>query len=83
MEEDSEHHTTFLTHMGYYCSRIMPQGDRNAPATIVQANNEIFKNMGSKYLVIHIDNIIIFLDTYDEHIAILQKVLQWLLDEMF
>jgi len=35
IEEDSEQHSTFLTHMGYYRSRIMQQGDRNAPATMV------------------------------------------------
>jgi len=44
---------------------------------------EIFKNMVIKDLVIHIDNIIIFSDTYDEHVATLWKVLPRLLDEMF
>jgi len=34
-EEDSEQHSTFLTHMGYFCSCIMQQGDRNAPAIMV------------------------------------------------
>jgi len=36
-----------------------------------------------KDLVIYIDDIIIFLDTYDEHVATLRKVLQRLLDEKF
>jgi len=35
IEEDSGQHSTWLTHMGYYRSRIIQQGDRNAPATIV------------------------------------------------
>jgi len=42
IEEDSEQHATFLTHMGYYHSRIMQQGDCNAPATIVQAIYKVF-----------------------------------------
>jgi len=36
-----------------------------------------------KDLVIYIDDIIIFSDTYDEHVAALWKVLQRLLDEKF
>jgi len=35
IEEDLEQHSTFPTHMGYYRSRIIQQGDRNAPATMV------------------------------------------------
>jgi len=69
--------------MRYYRSRIMQHVDRNAPATVVQAMYEIFKDMVFKDLVIHIDNIIIFSDTYDEHVATLRKVLQQLLAEKF
>jgi len=69
--------------MGYYRSRIMQQGDRNAPATMVRAMYEIFKDMVFKDLVIYIDDIIILSDTYDEHVATLRMVLQRLLDEKF
>jgi len=69
--------------MGYYRSCIMQQGDRNAPATMVRAMYEIFKDIVFKDLVIYIDDIIIFSDTYDEHVATLRKVLQRLLDEKF
>jgi len=51
--------------MGYYRSRIMQQGDRNAPAIMLRAMYEIFKDMVFKDLVIYIDDIIIFSDTYD------------------
>jgi len=50
---------------------------------MVRAMSEIFKDMVFKDLVIYIDNIIIFSDTYDEHVATLQKVLQRLFDEIF
>ena len=66
IEENSEQHCTFLTHMGYYRSRIMQQNECNAPATIVRAMYAIFKDMVFKDLVIYIDDIIIFSDTYDE-----------------
>jgi len=83
IEEHSEQHSTFLTHMGYYRSRIMQQGDCNIPATMVWAMYEIFQDMVFKDLVIYIDDIIIFSDTYAKHIATLRKVLQRLLDEKF
>jgi len=63
IEEDSEQHSTFLTYMGYYRSRIIQQGDRNAPAMMVRAMYEIFKNMVFKDLVIYIDDIIIVSNT--------------------
>jgi len=69
--------------MGYYRSRIMQQGDRNPPATMVRAMYEIFKDMVFMELVIYIEDIIIFSDTYDEHVATLRIVLQRLLDEKF
>jgi len=83
IEEDTEECYTFFIYMGYYRSRIMQQGDRNGPATIVRAMYEIFNNILCKDLVIYIDDIIFFLDTYDEHVASLQKVLQRYLDEKF
>jgi len=55
--------------MEYYRSRIMQQGDRNASATMVRAMYEIFKDMVCKDLIIYIDDIIIFSDAYDEHVA--------------
>jgi len=83
IEEDSEQHSIFLTHMGYHRSRSMQQGNRNAPATMVRAMYEIFKNMIFKNLVIYINNIIIFSHTYNEHVGNLQKVLKRLLEEKF
>jgi len=76
IKEDTEPHSTLLTQMGYYCSGIMQQGDLNAYATMVWDIYEIFKGMVFKDLVIYIDYIIIFSDTYDEHVATLRKVLK-------
>ena len=45
IDPDSERHTTFLCHMGHYRSRVMQQGDCNAPATMVRAMNEIIADM--------------------------------------
>jgi len=57
----------------------MQQGDRNAPTNMVRGMYEIFNDMVFKDLVIYIDDIFIFSDTYDEHVATLQKFVQRLL----
>jgi len=44
---------------------------------------EIFKDMVFKNLVIYIDDVIIFSDPYDEHVATLRNVLLRILDEKF
>jgi len=69
--------------MGYYHSHIMQQGESNAPATMVRAMYEIGNDMVFKDLDIYIDDIVIFSDTYEEHLATLRKVLQRLLDGKF
>jgi len=50
---------------------------------MVTAMYQIFKDMVFKDLVIYIDDIIIFLDTYDKHVATLRKVLPQLLHVKF
>ena len=44
---------------------------------------EIFNDIVFKDLIIYIDDIIILSDTYDEYVATLRKVLQWLLKQKF
>jgi len=61
----------------------MQQGNRNTSAAMVRAMYEIFQDMVFKDLVIYINDIIIFSDTYDEHVATLRQVLQWYLCEKF
>ena len=69
--------------MGHYRSPLMQQGDCNAPATMVRAMNEIFRDLIFKDLIIYIDDIIISSTTYMEHVEALRKVLQRLQDQQF
>ena len=61
----------------------MSQGDCNAPSTMMEAMLDIFKNMVYQYLVIYINNIIIYSRTYEEHERDLKKVLQQLEEQKF
>ena len=50
----------------------MQWGARNTTTTMVQATYEIFKDMVFKDLVIYINDIIIFSDTYHKHVSTLR-----------
>jgi len=50
---------------------------------MVRAMYEIFKNMVLKNLIIYIDDINIFSDTYNENVPTLRKFLQQLLEKKF
>ena len=80
IDPDWEQHSTFITFRGYFRSRVMQQGDCNAPATMVRVMHAILKDMVYKDLVIYIDDIIIAPRTYEEHLATVRKVLPRLQD---
>jgi len=50
---------------------------------MARAMYEIFNDMLLKDLVIYMDDIIMFTDTYTKHVTTFRKFLQWLLDEKF
>ena len=58
----------------------MQQGDRNAPATMVRAMNDIFKDMLYNGLAIYINYLIIYTKTCEEHVALRRKVQQCLVN---
>ena len=69
--------------MGHYRSRVMQQGDCNAPAKMVSAMKAIFTDMISKDLIIYIDDIIISSRNYKQHVEAFRKVIQRLPDQLF
>ena len=61
----------------------MQQEDCNAPATMMELMNEIFKDMLRNSLLVYLDDIVIFLDTYEDHVKYLREVHKRLLKEQF
>ena len=66
---DDEHLTSFNTPFGTYRTRVMQQGDCNAPATFMKLMNHIFKDMIGRNIYVYLDDILIFNETKEEHIA--------------
>jgi transposase InsO family protein len=68
--------TAFNTHFGHFEYKVMCFGLSNAPATFQSLMNDIFKEEIGKFVVIYLDDILIFSDTPQEHLDHLRRVLE-------
>ena len=71
--------TAFSTSRGHYQFVVMPFGLTNAPATFQRLMDNILRDFHS-FCLVYIDDIIIFSNTFEEHLIHLSKVLQRLID---
>ena len=65
----------FTTPFGHYEWNVMPFGLKNAPSEFQNIMNEIF-NPFSSHAIIYIDDVLIFLESLDQHRQHLQTFLQ-------
>ncbi|XP_019462958.1 PREDICTED: uncharacterized protein LOC109361884 [Lupinus angustifolius] len=72
--------TTFWMHYGHYEYIMMPFGVTNAPAIFMDYMNRIFHPYLDKFVVMFIDDILIYSKNQDEHAKHLKIVLQILKD---
>jgi hypothetical protein len=83
MGEDDEHKTTFKTHQGHYQFRVMPFGLTNTPATFQCAMDSILAPFLRKFVMVFIDDILVYSSTWEDHLAHIKMVLQILRDHQF
>jgi hypothetical protein len=68
--------TAFITRYGLYEYTVMSFGLTNAPAYFIYLMNKVFMDYLDKFMVVFIDNILIFSKNKEEHDAHLCLVLQ-------
>lgn len=67
MRAGDEEKTAFKTHHGHFHFRVMPFGLYNAPATFQCLMNQIFSKYVRKFVIIFLDDILVFSETLQEH----------------
>ncbi|WVZ85511.1 hypothetical protein U9M48_032433 [Paspalum notatum var. saurae] len=83
MEEADQAKTAFQTHHGHFEYTVMPYGVTGGPATFQQVMNTVLDSVLRKFVVVFIDDILIYSKTWDDHLKHIQQVFQILLHHQF
>ncbi|CAB5211330.1 unnamed protein product [Rhizophagus irregularis] len=76
MEERDRAKTAFVCAKGLYEYNVMPFGLTNAPATFQRVMDEILEEFIDDFVVVYIDDIMIFSENLENHMEHLEKVLK-------
>ncbi len=74
VDENSQDIITFITLWGLYQFNVMPFGLTNAPATFQRLMNYVLHDYLNDFVIVYLDNILVYSDTFEEHLAYLRKV---------
>ena len=85
MREEDIEKTGFTTPFGHYEWVVMPFGEKNAPATFVQLLNQlVLVDLVHDFIIVFVDDILVFSEDEDQHIEHVKAVLDRLADhELF
>jgi hypothetical protein len=73
--EGDEPKTTCVTRYGSFEILVMPFGLTNAPATLCNLMNDVFHDYIDKFVVVYLDDIIVYSESFDDHSCPLRLVL--------
>ena len=68
--------TAFRTRYGSFEYLVMPFGMTNSPATFQHFMNDIFRNMADIFVIVYLDDILVFSDNEEDHKDHVRRVLQ-------
>ncbi|GBG65822.1 hypothetical protein CBR_g53793 [Chara braunii] len=80
---DDQYKTAFRTRYGHYEFIVMPFGLTNAPATFQRCMNDLFTPWLDRFVVVYLDDILVFSKTLEEHEGHQQQILSKLRESHF
>ena len=76
LDKESIPLTAFRTRYGHYEFLVLPFGLTNAPATFMALMHEIFKEHLDDFIIIYLDDILIYSKTWEEHLKHVRATLE-------
>jgi hypothetical protein len=79
IRSSDEWKTAFRTHYGHFEYTVMPFGITNAPAVFQHPMNDIFRDYMDEFVVVYLDDILIFSkdqETHDKHVRLVLATLR-------
>ena len=73
MKEGDKQKTAFVSHRGLHEFNVMPFGLSNAPSVFQDLMNHVLQNI-QNFAIAYIDDILIFSETYEDHIKHIEEV---------
>ncbi|GJT89574.1 reverse transcriptase domain-containing protein [Tanacetum coccineum] len=81
VHEDDIPNTTFRHRYGHFEFTVMPFGLTNAPEVFMDLMNRVYRPYLDKFVIVFIDDILIYSKTWEEHVEHLRLVLELLKKE--